>query len=164
VGPQNQIGSFREFVDASAEYARLAREDEAAANTLAEAGHYRQAVYFVVQAMEKHLRAKIFAVSDPANEEVRQANRNHSVEAAASFLVGTLVASERLHQLVQEQFERCLFQGLRYNLLHNDLRYPTYFERTHGFACLEVSRSDVIEMFARLDWLKDFMQELNLLV
>jgi HEPN domain-containing protein len=83
--PREQIGRFRRRVDVSIEYARLAREDEQAANLLADASHYRQAVYFVLQAMEKHLRAKIFTLVDPTNEYFRQANRNHSVEDAAKF-------------------------------------------------------------------------------
>jgi hypothetical protein len=65
---------------------------------------------------------------------------------------------------VQEQFEHYLFQGIRFNLLHNDLRYPTFFEKSQAYACLEVSEEDLLLMFERLDWLKDFMKELVLLV
>ena len=164
MAPYNQLGHFRESLDVSSEYARLAREDEAAANTLADVGRYRQAVYFIIQAMEKHLRAKIFSVVDPTNEDVRQANRNHSIEEAVLFLIGTVSPDPRLQALIREQFDNYLFQGLRFNLLHNDLRYPTYFERTATYSCLELSGADLLVMFGRLDWLKEFMNELSLLV
>lgn len=162
--PQNEIGHFRELSDVSTEYALWARADEAAANALAEAGLYRHAVYFVVQAIEKHLRAKIFSVASPLNEAVRQANRNHSVEEAAAFLVATFDYDGRLCRLIQEQFDKCLLRGVRFNLLHNDLRYPAYLDRVGGFASLDVSERDLLQMFERLDWLKEFMKEVDLLV
>src|SRR5216684_947109 len=152
---QNRIGIFRQCQNVSAEYARLAREDEAAANVLAESGCYRHATYFIVQAIEKHLRAKIFEIADPASEEVRQANRNHSVEDAVSYLVSTFKETS-LRMLIQEQFDAFLFRGLRFNLLHNDVRYPTYFEQRATFSCLDIQKEDLIEMFDRVDWLKDF--------
>ena len=164
MAPYNQIGRFRDSIVVSQEYARLAREDEAAANILARAGHYRQAVYFVVQAMEKHLRAKIFSIIDPADEQARQENRNHSIEDAVLFLIETITRDPSLRSMIREQFENYLFRGLRFNLFHNDLRYPTYFERTSAYACLEISDKDLIVMFDRLDWLKEFMKELALLV
>ena len=164
MNPQNQIGTFREPINVSDEYARLARADEAAANVLADKGHYRHAVYFVVQAMEKHLRAKIFSLVDPADEGVRQANRNHSIEDAVVFLVGTVTDDDSLRAMIKEQFEAYLFRGLRFNLFHNDLRYPAYFEGTGTYACLTISDKDLVTMFERLDWLKEFMKELTLLL
>jgi hypothetical protein len=161
--PREQIGRFRRRIDVSIEYARLAREDEQAANLLAESGHYRQAVYFVLQAMEKHLRAEIFKLVDPTNDYFRQANRNHSVEDAAIFLVEAVASDEHARAQIREQLDRCLFGGQKFNLLHNDLRYPAYFDKTASYSCLDISSQDLLVMFGRLDWLKEFLRGLDLL-
>lgn len=158
-----QIGQFRRRVDVSVEYARLAREDEQAANLLAGAGHYREAVYFILQAMEKHLRAKIFTLVNPRNEYFRQANRNHSVEEAARFLVEVVGGDGHVRAQIQDQLDRCLFAGQNFNLLHNDLRYPAYFDKTVSYSCLDISDRDALVMSNRLAWLKEFLRGLDLL-
>ena len=48
------IGRQRRIQDLAEAYRSVSREDERAAETLQREGHHRQAVYFLMQAMEKH--------------------------------------------------------------------------------------------------------------
>lgn len=54
------IGTFTHQVNLSDELKHLAISDEESANILADNSSYRQACYFIIQAMEKYIRAKIF--------------------------------------------------------------------------------------------------------
>ena len=66
------IGRFRHKVKVSVEYANTSKSDEAAAQALAQSGHYRQACYFLIQAIEKAIRSKIFTLVNPNLEYFRE--------------------------------------------------------------------------------------------
>lgn len=66
-------------IDASSEYNRLAREDERVGLILKDRGEYRHSIYFLIQAMEKYVRAK--TKSD--NEVIAQ-----KLNALKAFLAG----------------------------------------------------------------------------
>jgi HEPN domain-containing protein len=156
----SRIGRFRRDINVSEEYLNRAKEDETVALRLTELGNYRHALYFVLQAMEKYLRSKIFSLVNPNNEYFRQRNRNHSIEEAMDFLVEVISTDAHVQLQIRGQLTKYALANVKYNLLHNDLRYPTYFAAENYSCSLEISRDDVITLLARLNWIKEFMKSL----
>jgi hypothetical protein len=68
------IGKLHHDRDASHEYGRLAREDERVGLMFKDRGEYRHSIYFLIQAMEKYVRAKTFSLVDARNEFYREKN------------------------------------------------------------------------------------------
>lgn len=155
-----RIGHFRRAVDVAHEYRQLATQDEHAANLLMRAGQSRPAAYFVIQAIEKYLRSKIFSIVDGKNEYFRQRNRNHSVEDAVAFLVEVISPDPLVRQQIKAQLESFITGDVQFNHLHNDIRYPTYFDRDGCYSCLELNQSDTDKLFAKLEWVKQFVKSI----
>jgi len=158
-----KIGKFRHNIDASSEYFSLAAEDEQAALILKDAGKYRQSSYFIVQAMEKYLRAKIFSFVNPNNGTFREMNRNHSVEEAANLFIEIVSPHARIKEQVRDQLNRYVLEDIKFNHLHNNLRYPFYSDRYDSYSCLDVTRQDVELLLQKLNFLKNFLKTSTLL-
>lgn len=155
------IGNFRHRINVASEFEKLSKADECTANILAGNKEYRHACYFVVQAMEKSIRAKIFNLVNPNVEYFRERNRTHSLESAAEFLI-EIVSTDNL---VQEQVSNQLYDHVlgktQYSRLHNNLRYPTYFKKYDSYSMLDVGECDFNELKIRLDSLKSFLNDLH---
>jgi len=154
-----RLGTVRRGVDVTHEYLRLAREDERAGLLLQEAGHCRHAIYFLLQAMEKYVRARIFQRVDPQNEYFRNQHRNHSVDDAVDFFVQVVSADSHVREQIKRQLEQYVYRGIRFNWLHNDLRYPSYSQRDASYACLDLSSDDVKAFVERLNFLKKVLAD-----
>jgi len=155
---RRRIGTHRHDVEVSFEYRRLAEEDEKVATLLFEQNQYRHAMYWIIQATEKYLRSKIFSIVDPKNQYFREKNRNHSVEDAAMFLAEVAPVDQQTRVHIKQQLHFFITQDVRFQALHNELRYPAYLER-HGYFCsLSVGRADAQRLFDKLQWLKMFLR------
>lgn len=148
-------------MELSAEYARLAHEDEQASKLLHDSGNYRHAMYFAIQAMEKYVRAKVFSLVDGKNYDVRYRHRNHSIEGALDSLVEVVNHDPIVREQVTKQLQQYVIGETRFNHLHNNLRYPAYFEKYQIYSSLDVTRRDSIELLQKLDTLKRFLAELD---
>src|SRR5689334_13483700 len=97
------IGRVRRNVAVAAEFLQLAREDETIGRLLYDGGKYRHAMYFLLQAMEKYVRAKIFTIVDGKNAYFRNKHRDHSIEDAIDFFVEIVSLNEDVRRQVREQ-------------------------------------------------------------
>jgi len=158
---QRYIGKFRHRVNESDEFYHLAEEEEQAAVTLAQAGHYRQACYFLIQAMEKFIRAKIFSLVNPNLEYFRDRNRTHSLDAAVNFLVEVVSSDKVVQEQVFSQLNNHVLGNTKYRQLHNNLRYPTYFAKHDSYSMLDVQKCDFDVLSHRLLVLKKFLRDMH---
>ncbi|MFQ2616846.1 HEPN domain-containing protein [Aeromonas caviae] len=156
-----RIGSFRKKVNASQEYLSLARSDEIAAEKLSQVECYRQACYFIIQAMEKYIRAKIFGIVNPKLGFFREENRSHSLDSAVEFLVKVISSDPVIQQQVLKQLSEYVLGDTKYNHLHNNLRYPVYFSNLDSYSMLYVGRDDYNRLFERLSSLKSFLNDID---
>src|ERR1700681_4007285 len=154
-----KLGTVRRGVDVADEYLRLAQEDESTGLLLQAAGHNRHAVYFLLQAMEKYVRAKIFERVDPHNASFRNQHRNHSVDDAVDFFVQVASSDVRVREKIRLQLDQFVYRGIRFNWLHNDLRYPSYSQRDASYACLDLNDDDVRTFVDRLNFLKKVLAD-----
>lgn len=153
-----RIGTFEPVHNLSDEYGLIAQHDERVAEALIASGEFRHAAYLLIQAIEKYLRSKIFSIVDGRNTYFRDQNRNHSVEEAADFLVQVVSSNAEVQKQIRSQLDRFVFQGVRFNHLHNNLRYPFFSDRSQGFVLLKVNAEDIESIQSRLRWVKQFLK------
>lgn len=155
------IGRFTKNVNASLSYQQLAESDESVAVLLLQHGAYKQSCYHIIQAMEKVIRAKIFTLVDANNKYFRDQNRSHSVEDAVSFLIKVISPKEEIQSQVNKQLKDYVLGITQYNHLHNNLRYPVFFQKQNSYSLLEVTKENTDDLFKRLNLLKRFIQDID---
>jgi HEPN domain-containing protein len=155
------IGRFRRNIEVASEFLQLAQGDEQVGLLLNESGKHRHAMYFLLQAMEKYVRAKIFTLVDGKNAYFRNRHRDHSIEEALEFFVEIVSLNDDVRKQVREQLDRYVLAGVNFGVLHNDLRYPFYSERFNSYSCLEVTKQDAESLIQRLNFLKRFLQDVD---
>lgn len=156
------IGTLKQGIkDVSSEYFRLAQEDEAAAQFLQNSGHYRHAAYFFIQAMEKYVRAKIFQLVNADNEYPRERTRTHNLDELLEFLIEIVCTAPLIKDQVNGQLEDYVLEGVRFGMLHNDLRYPFYQEKQKVHSVVLVGQADSEICHERLERLKPFLRDID---
>ena len=156
-----RVGRLKRDVQVSAEYARLSREDEQAALELARAGLHRHACYFLIQSIEKAVRAEIFRLVNPNLEYFRERSRTHSVDEAVEFLLEILPQDAATKARLERQLADDVLKGLRFHHLHNDLRYPAYSRRFESYSGLSISKRDVEVLKICLSNMRSFLKTLT---
>jgi HEPN domain-containing protein len=155
------IGKFRYKINVASEFAQMSKDDEIAADALANVGHFRQACYFLIQSIEKSIRAKIFTLVNPNNVYFRERNRSHSIESAVEFLIEIVSTDDLVKEQVSQQIASNALGKTKYSRLHNDLRYPAYFEKDDSYSILDINKSDYTELKRRLSLLRKFLDDLH---
>jgi len=145
------------------EYLRLALEDEEVGILLYDKGKYRHSVYFFLQAMEKQVRAKIFSFVNPDTEYFRNRVRTHNLDELLDFLIEIVSNKENIRDQVKGQLEEHVLDGVKFGMLHNNLRYPIYREKSRSYSHLVIDEDDADRMWEKLKKLKVFISDINLL-
>lgn len=156
------VGKFRHKINVAVEFERISREDESAADALAASGCFRQSCYFLIQAMEKSIRGKIFTLVNPNIEYFRDKNRTHSVKSAIEFLIEIVGRDDLIREQVSRQIYVHVLGKTDYSILHNSLRYPIYSRRYDSYSTLDVCRDDYDELRRRLNLLRKFLDDLHM--
>lgn len=157
-----QIGKFRHKVNVAVEFSKLSIEDENSAKILASNGQFRHACYLIIQAMEKSIRAKIFTLVNPNIEYFRNRNRTHSLDSAIEFLIEIVSADKVVQAQISDQLNVHVLGNTKYGHLHNNLRYPSYFNKYDSYSVLNVELNDFEVLKKRLDLLRRFLNDLHL--
>jgi len=161
-GKPNYIGKLRHnLTDMATEYRHLAIEDENVGEILLKQGKFKHAVYFLVQAMEKHVRYKIFSLVNPTAEYFRERTRTHNLDELLNFLIEIVSSNAMVQDQVRNQLNKFVLGGIRFGKLHNDLRYPIFFTRRETYSLLEVSQTDAKIVLEKLQQLKTFLEEID---
>jgi len=159
---QKRIGRTRKIncKEAIMKYYNLATEDEDAGLLLIHKGKYRHGIYFLLQSMEKYLRANIYMIIDPCNYRVVNQNRNHSIDEAVELLLDILSGDNLVKQQIKTQLERVL-GNIKYHHLHNNLRYPSFNPKEKKYFILDVNEEDAKNIIKILNLLKEFLKDFH---
>ncbi len=150
--------SIQNFI--SLEYQCLSDSDKSAAETLAKLGHYRQACYFLLQAIEKTVRAKIFTLVDGNNKYFRDKNRTHSISDAIDFLIEIISKNDPVIAAQHKyNFYSYVLGSLNYQQIHNNLRYPWFSEGKNSFYVLDIHERDYAELSDNLKKLETYLKD-----
>lgn len=155
------LGKINYNINVSEGFRIQSISDERAANILFENGAYKQSSYYIIQAMEKLIRSKIFTLVDARNEYFRDRNRTHSLEDAADFLIDILGTNEVVKKQVSNQLYNFVLGDTKYNYLHNNLRYPFYSKKFNSYSSLDFEKSDANILLGRLGSLKKFLKDID---
>ena len=153
--------------DPAATYFALAEDDEQAACRLKDAGHFRQSMYFAIQAMEKYLRYAIFSEisadeEDESGVSYRERTWTHELDTLIGILLEVYterIGDDRVSEQIREQFDRLVLEGTRFGQLHNDVRYPRYSTRHSDYTLVEYDGNDVASLLRKLERLKRFVTD-----
>ena len=159
-----KIGKFRHGVtpvSLASEYAALAREDESAARLLHDHGRHRHAAYFAIQAIEKFVRAEVFALVSARHACHREWATTHNLDDLLAFLVEIVCHDDLKRRHVTSLLNDRVMGGVRFGRLHNDLRYPRHSERYGTHSVLEVEEVDARRTFEILGQLKHSLENLE---
>lgn len=156
------IGRLRyNITDAPGEYRTLAMHDERIAGILLNQGEFRHATYFLVQSMEKHVRATIYTRVNPQNPYYREKTRTHDVDELLEFLLEIIDVDDQVREALRQQLDAHVLSETRFGMLHNDLRYLKYIERNQSYAMLSVDMQDALHTRERLQLLKRFLGDMT---
>lgn len=155
------LGKIRHNIDVSSEYYSLAKKDENVAILLKNNGEYRHSIYFFIQAMEKYIRAKIFTLVNPNIEYFRERNRSHSLDDAIIFLIDIISTDDNVKQQVNKYFNDYVFENIKFNKLHNNLRYPHYSAKYNSYSNLDFNWNDCDFIEKKLFILKNYLDQLQ---
>lgn len=150
------IGKIKKITNIANNYYELALSDEEAGDYLAKGRKYRQAMYFYIQAMEKYIKAKIFSKVNAKIEYFSEKSRHHSINESIKFLVEVISSDDIVKEQIKQQIETHVLQGIKFNKLHNQLRYPT---QTYSgeYICLEYTQNDCNDIKNALNSLKTYL-------
>lgn len=165
-----RMGRARSVDNVADSYRRLSESDEAAADVLAEAGHYRQAACILIQAIEKLIKHGVFTqlpslASSELVDEYRERLRTHNVDEHLSVLLDVFrdaIGDSRVSQQIDHQLEQLVVQGLRFHHLHNDVRYLRP-HRSGQYTLLDIAPRDVQQLNQTLQRLRSFIDGFQLL-
>lgn len=155
------IGKCSKINNVSYEYKKMAEMDEMVANELFNNMSYRHAIYFYIQSMEKYIKAKIFSIVNPKIDYYIKRVENHSLDYTVNFLIELINTNDIIKEQIKRQLREHVLKGIRFNTLHNDLRYPKYSTRKQTYMVFVYNKSDCIEIRESVQLLKKFLEELN---
>ena len=156
-----KLGRIKHHINVSEEYLFLAEKDEETARLLKENKKYRHSIYFFIQAMEKYIKSKIFARVDPNREYYRKMNQHHSLENAINFLIEIWSNDNNIKEQIKNKLNQYVFEGINFQYLHNNLRYPSYNEKNKDYSIIEYDNSDCIFMEDKNEKLKKWLSDIN---
>ncbi len=160
--PAKRIGKFtHNLTQVADEYLAVAKHDEKIGNQLIVHREYRHGIYFLIQAMEKYVRASIFRLVNPNTAYFRERTRTHDVDELIVFLIEIISADELIRQQIKTQLDEYVLQGVWFGKLHNDLRYPKYSEKYENYSLLQVTSNDAQIVSSRLQLLKKYLADLR---
>ena len=155
------IGKMRYNINVSSEFMELSINDEKSAYLLAEKNMFKQACYFLIQAMEKAIRLKVYSIVNPNIKYFRDRNKNHSLDSAIEFLIEIISTDNITKEQVSKQLKEGVLSNINYRHLHNNLRYPSYSKKYDSYSIIEIKKSDFILLGDRLKLLRKFLIDLH---
>lgn len=155
------LGTVRHSVDVTDEYKLLAIKDEEVALLLKYNRQYRHSIYFFIQAMEKYIRSKIFSKVNANLEYFRNRNKSHSLGNAIEFLIEIVSSDDNVRNQVKKQLNDFVLENIRFQQLHNNLRYPFYSHKYDSYLVAEYSEEDCIFIEKKLEALKKYLVQID---
>ena len=152
-------------MDVAEHYLSIAKKDEEAAKALEDKALFNQAGYFYIQAMEKQVKAYIAKKVDVTNEyfaeEIRK-TMGHSLNKSLELLFKLCVGNDdSLYNHLYQQLTEQVFKNVKFNALHNKVRYPTYNSKNKNYTELMLDKKDCEELNNMLSLLKQYLNNLN---
>ena len=107
------------------------------------------------------MRYGIFSVIDAHQEYFREHARTHNLDELLAFLVEISSDDARIRQQVQKQLDDLVLEGVRFGMLHNNIRYPWYSKHHNSYLLLQVTAADAGVVEAKLAKLKAFVPDFH---
>jgi hypothetical protein len=116
--------------------------------------------------MEKLTRFAIFSevspqVLDKNGTTYRERTLTHNLDELLTVLLEVYketINDSRVSEQIEKQLSEHVLQGVRFGVLHNDVRYPRYMDRKRTCLLLELTEKDSAKLAETLARLKLFVE------
>ena len=161
LGKSEYINNGTDMADT---FLHISEEDEKVSKDLYNMKYYNQAVYFLLQSMEKYVKhvicKKIDATKPYFAEKIRETG--HSIDKSLNFLIEIIVGNDKnLKEQIELQIRHTICRGLKFTVIHNAVRYPTYSEKKNNYKTLSMNAQDYDELYKIYNALKKFLKDFD---
>lgn len=151
-------------IDIADVFLQISKEDEEVAQNLYNIRHYNQAVYFLLQSMEKYVKYVICKKIDITNpyfaNKIRETG--HSIDASIDFLVEIIAGNDKnLKEQIGIQIRHTICRDIRFSMIHNAVRYPIYSSYHESYKTLLMSSEDYSELYRIYNVLKKSLKDFD---
>lgn len=126
-------------------FLEISKSDENTSLHLYNTKQYNQAIYFLIQSMEKYIRYAICKKVNMTNPYFAKKlkDMSHSFDDLLDLLIEIMSGENKilfcqLKQLIKEN----ILENTIFSRLHNDLRYPKYIQTTEVYRVLVTTKED----------------------
>ncbi|MGL5126295.1 MAG: hypothetical protein ACRC6U_10015 [Fusobacteriaceae bacterium] len=126
-------------------FLEISESDENTSMHLYNTKQYNQAIYFMIQSIEKYIRYAISRKINMINPDFARKLRDmsHSFDDLLEFLIEIMSGENRnLFCQLQELIKENILENTLFNKLHNDLRYPKYIQGKEVYRVLITTKED----------------------
>lgn len=142
----------------------LSRKDEEAAQILFRAGYYNQAIFLLIQSMEKYIKHIICKKVDISKGFFADKLRDdgHNFDKSIDFLITIMAGNQEvLAESLKKQFKEKILQGQKFFIIYNAVRYPFSNKRYGTYSFVEMKRGDYEKIEEIFSVLKKSLRELE---
>ena len=145
-------------------FLHISEEDEKVAETLYNMKYYNQAVYFLIQSMEKYVKHAICKKIDATNpyfaEKIRKIG--HSIDESINFLIEIIAGNDKnLKEQIDLQIRHTICHNIKFTVIYNAVRYPAYNERKNNYKTLNMNSQDYDELYKIYNALKKALKDFD---
>lgn len=126
-------------------FLEISKSDENTSLHLYNTKQYNQAIYFMIQSMEKYIRYAICRKVNMTNPYFAKKlkDMSHSFDDLLELLIEIMSGENKtlffqLQQLIKEN----ILENTLFSRLHNDLRYPKYIQTNEVYRILVTNKDD----------------------
>lgn len=155
---------INDAAEMAATFQSIAKADEMSAEVLFQNEQYNQAVFFLIQSMEKYVK---YLICEKMNVFLpwcaeRLKHSGHSIDDAIKLFVEIKAENDEIIQAQLNQQIQNILRHIRFTGIYNAIRYPFYHDRNgkQHYTVLKMSRSDYLDIKGMFDRLKVYLDQL----
>ena len=155
---------FRDGGEIAGVFLDLSRKDEEASVVLFRNGYYNQAVYMIIQSMEKYIKHMICKRIDISKDFFADKLKDdaHNFDKSIDFLITIMAGDNKIFaESLKMQFKEQILQGQKFSGIYNAVRYPFSNKRYGTYSFVEMKRGDYEKIEEIFSVLKKSLRELE---
>lgn len=136
---------FRDGGEMAGVFLDLSRKDEEASVVLSRNEYYNQAVYMLIQSMEKYIKYMICKRIDISKDFFADKLKDdaHNFDKSIDFLIMIMAGDNKVFaESLKKQFKEQILQGQKFSVIYNAVRYPFSNKQYKNYSFIEMDRRD----------------------
>lgn len=155
---------FKDGGEMAGVFLDLSRKDEDASVVLYKSGYYNQAVYMLIQSMEKYIKHMICKKIDISKDFFADKLKDdaHNFDKSIDFLITIIAGDNKIFaESLKMQFKEQLLQRQKFSFIYNAIRYPFLNKQYKSYSFIEMNRRDYEKIADIFGVLKKALRDLG---